>query len=1256
VEQNSAVVRVCTPDGVAVGSGVLLTPSLVATCAHVVATTLAHDDLPVAPPPDEIRIDFPFLAVGTRRTGTVRRWEPPRSDGGGDVALLDLDAPVLAPVPPWARADRPWGAEFRVMGFPLGREDGVWSSGKLQATQGSGWLQLAAEQGPTIGPGFSGAPVWDGAGASVLGLAVTADRLSHEGVAYALPADVVLALAPEVLVNPFPGDDAFTAEEHDRFFGRETDVERCLEVLDRQGIVVITAGSGQGATSLLYAGVVAASSEVVVADRLDLRPDAALWVRRQREAGNRLAATARADRWPEIVGDNEVLRAATVAIRNLDRESLRRTIISPPASRPGLAVSPALAARLVDDAGDEPGGLALLQRLMRRLWDTRILTLTVADTAVALAEQTWAGFDAANRLVARELLLGLVRAEGDGFVRGELALDGLGEAQREVLEKLAAARVVTIGRDGSDIAELAHRTLVDQWPLLAGWLTADAPFLRWRDGARTRAAAWRSAADPAALLRGDDLGRAREFLEQRGDDVDAPIRALVAASARRRRRDRRRRLLLTAVLLVLVLAAGALTSTVVRARVAAARETANAETLGGLALAAMPSDPPRATQLALAAYRSDPADAAARTALGQAYLLRRSTTNVIPVPGTDESGTVLVPDPDQEDTVVVAPQGSGFAERLSTNAPLFSAVPGSDADDRPVAVTGGGRWVVIRTGAGGVRVWDRTSFAGSRDVPGPPVTAVAPTPDGAHLLTYGPDGTGTEVTDVDLTTFTTTTVARLPDAGVTVWPTSDPTRLLVRAPGGALTVRDAHSGAVVGTAPADAGIALRGSVTVRCDTDPDQTVIVSDTATGLVRNRVPTGPHGCTGRPSMITADGAHLVWTESTPGTSGIQPIQIVDLPDGRRRAAWVPAASPVLPPAAGPGIPVNPRFVLRPRDGELIDHGHVDGLNPLESPGWRTPTGPPAALLKGPNDGITVIADPTGATAINSFEYSVLGHLAAPTGGWSSTSMSAAGTFLAVSGGTSGTVVSEFAVPGFRPLGVYDLPAPAGTPVTLARGPDDLVVLGGGTLSWWSASTHRLLAPPVRTDADTALNPTLAVTPDADTVALRVHTGIALVSRGSPTPTTVPASPGTSDGLLFDQQRLLSLGTPDQLVDHRARDGKVGVSIPVPAGTDSILGTDTAGRPLTSDPAGARMDVWDVDAGQADGELNLPPGVVPSRVVGGRTELDLGDFAFSVPVDAEQWRTRLCLVQNEEFDPAELRLLPEGAPSNRPCALKDE
>ena len=31
---------------------------------------------------------------------------------------------------------------------------------------------------------------------------------------------------------------------------------------------------------------------------------------------------------------------------------------------------------------------------------------------------------------------------------------------------------------------------------------------------------------------------------------------------------------------------------------------------------------------------------------------------------------------------------------------------------------------------------------------------------------------------------------------------------------------------------------------------------------------------------------------------------------------------------------------------------------------------------------------------------------------------------------------------------------------------------------------------------------------------------------------------------------------------------------------------------------------------------------GTVPSRMAGGRTELDMGDVAFSVPMDAEQWQ----------------------------------
>ncbi|GAA4840768.1 hypothetical protein GCM10023201_33590 [Actinomycetospora corticicola] len=1236
--------RVCTADGVAVGAGVLLTPSLLATCAHVVATALGHDAVADEAPDDGVRIDLPFLPGTPSRSGRIRRWAPPTADGGGDIALLDLDAPAPAVVvPEWTRP-RPWGTAFRVVGFPVGREDGVWAEGRLRAVQGSGWLQLAVDDGSTIGPGFSGAPVLDATTGTVLGLAVTDDRLSRGRTAYALTADDVLPLAPEVLANPFPGARAFTAEDHDLFVGREEETARCREVLAEHGVVVIAAGSGQGATSLLQAGLRAAAPDVVIADRLDLHPDPAAWLREQTRP---VVGTARADRWQRIAGD-PALQAVTVTIDGLDRERLRRAVLEPAASRPGPTVDAATAARLVDDAADAPGGLALLQRLLHRSVEDGTPPGDVGAAAVAVADAAWADLDEANRAVARPLLLGLVRAHDDGFGPGELPLDGLDDARHAVLETLAAARVVTIGRGGRPVAEPAHRALVDRWSPLADQLAADGPFLRWHDEARARARTWRR--DPTVVLRAEALEQAEEHVENRAADVDGTVHALVAASRDRRARERRRRLVLIAVLLVLVLTTGLLTVSVSRVRLAAARATHNAETLGALSLAALPGDPSSGTQLALAAYRSDPSDVTARNALARAYVERRLTTSTMPVAGADDPAAVLVPDPEAEDTMVVAPGSALFVYRLYSPTPVFETVPGRDADTRPVSVSDGGRFVVLRTDTGAVRVWDRNTTTPPRFVPGSAVASVVATPDGTHLLATGPDGSGTLVSRVDLEALTSTVVARLPEAGDTAAPTADPTRLLITTPDGARTVRDATTGAVVGAVPTDAGVGLQGTVTVRCDTDPDETVVVADTATGAVRTRVPTGPHGCAGRPAMITAEGAHLVWLEGAPGTSATQPIQVVDLPDGRRRAAWVPSASAVMPPSAAVGIPVNPRFDIRHGQGELIDHGQVDGLNLLDSPTFRAPSATPPPVLKGPVDAIAVVPDATGATAFDAFGPRALGRLDAPPGGWSSVLVSpTAGSFLAVDRAPTGPRIDEYDLPRFRPLGSYPLPPSHDPPVVLARGGDDLVDRADGALTWFSATSHRPLAPPVPVGTGAA-----AASPDASQVAVREPGAIGLFSPGgivASFPTT-----GAAGGMLLEANRLLSVDDPGDLVARAVPSGAVTARVPVPTGTGAVLGVDGADRPVTWDATLFRLAIWDVAAGRQVADVPLPPGVAPRPVAGGRIELDEGDVAFSIPTDADLWRVRLCQTQNRDFSATERTELPSGTSEVRPCSLADE
>jgi hypothetical protein len=78
----TACVRIHHRDGTVVGSGFLVGPTLVATCAHVVADALGVDPGVEGPPAGQLAIDFPMVrATPTSRTAEVARWEPIGADG-----------------------------------------------------------------------------------------------------------------------------------------------------------------------------------------------------------------------------------------------------------------------------------------------------------------------------------------------------------------------------------------------------------------------------------------------------------------------------------------------------------------------------------------------------------------------------------------------------------------------------------------------------------------------------------------------------------------------------------------------------------------------------------------------------------------------------------------------------------------------------------------------------------------------------------------------------------------------------------------------------------------------------------------------------------------------------------------------------------------------------------------------------------------------------------------------------------------------
>ncbi|HYH33127.1 MAG TPA: trypsin-like peptidase domain-containing protein [Pseudonocardia sp.] len=250
--------RVLSGDGTVIGAGFVIGPDLVATCAHVVADAAAADPYAPDPPHGTVLLDFPLVPGGGPGRARVHRWSPIAADGSGDIAVLRLDrpAPHGARMPPLRRVDALWGHGFRVLGFPDGLADGVWSTGRIRGEQGTRWFQLQGAPGDqAVVGGFSGSPVWDEETGAVVGMTVAADRSTATTTAYLIPIDQVLGLDPELLPCPYRGLEPFGEEHAAFFFGRDPELRRLREMVAGQPLVAVAGPSGVGKSSLVRAGL-----------------------------------------------------------------------------------------------------------------------------------------------------------------------------------------------------------------------------------------------------------------------------------------------------------------------------------------------------------------------------------------------------------------------------------------------------------------------------------------------------------------------------------------------------------------------------------------------------------------------------------------------------------------------------------------------------------------------------------------------------------------------------------------------------------------------------------------------------------------------------------------------------------------------------------------------------------------------------------------------------------------------------------------
>ncbi|MDF0676356.1 MAG: SUMF1/EgtB/PvdO family nonheme iron enzyme [Nitrospira sp.] len=224
------------------------------------------------------------------------------------------------------------------------------------------------------------------------------------------------------------------------------------------------------------------------------------------------------------------LQGAQVNVGPMTRAELEQAITSP-ARRVELFFADGLVTRILDDVGDEPGHLPLLEFVLKRLWEDRqgpelshqaYEAMGGLQGAVAKkAEEVFDKFTPPEQEVVKRVFLQVVRAGETGEdTRRRAAISEIGSAAMDVVKKLADARLLVTNRAvaGEDTVEVSHEALIRQWQRLQGWLNEDREFLLWRERLRGRVNEWQqNKQDEGTLLRGALLVEAQRWLSQKAD-------------------------------------------------------------------------------------------------------------------------------------------------------------------------------------------------------------------------------------------------------------------------------------------------------------------------------------------------------------------------------------------------------------------------------------------------------------------------------------------------------------------------------------------------------------------------------------------------------------------------------------------------------------------------------------------------------------------------------------------------------------------
>jgi WD40 repeat protein/class 3 adenylate cyclase len=257
--------------------------------------------------------------------------------------------------------------------------------------------------------------------------------------------------------------------------------------------------------------------------------------RHSRDGSAVILLTLRADFMGQALAHRpfaDALQEASLLMGPMTRQELR-VAIEQPAEMQGAAFEAGLVERILDDVGEKPGNLPLLEFTLTQLWEQQTdgwlahadyeAMGCVEGALAAYADQVYAGLDAQGQELARRALVQLVQpGEGTEDTRRIATKEELGEESWQLIQRLADRRLVVTGRDaqGRETAEVVHEALIQKWGRFHEWMDSDRSFRAWQERLRGSLRQWQeSEQDEGALLGGAPLLVAENWLSERSSEL-----------------------------------------------------------------------------------------------------------------------------------------------------------------------------------------------------------------------------------------------------------------------------------------------------------------------------------------------------------------------------------------------------------------------------------------------------------------------------------------------------------------------------------------------------------------------------------------------------------------------------------------------------------------------------------------------------------------------------------------------------------------